>query len=81
MRKRCDERTIKLVKLFGENVQRIRLEKGISIKELSEKTGIREKYLKRIEKGEALGLTTLHVFILAEALLVKPHLLVLEYNF
>ena len=50
MKKCCDEKSIKLIKIFGENVQKIRQSKNISIKKMSEKTGIRENYLKKIEK-------------------------------
>ena len=42
MKKNYDVETIRLIKNLGNNVQKIRLSKNISIKEMSEKTGIRE---------------------------------------
>ena len=78
MKKNYDVETIRLIKNLGNNVQKIRLSKNISIKEMSEKTGIREKYLKKIEKGEAMGITTSKIFLIAEALSVKVSLLVKE---
>ncbi len=78
MKKNYDVETIRLIKNLGNNVQKIRLSKNISIKEMSEKTGIREKYLKKIEKGEAMGITTSKIFLIADALSVKVSLLVKE---
>lgn len=75
MKKRYDDKAIKLFKNLGENVQEIRQSKNISIKEVSEKTGIREEYLKKIEKGEAFGITTSIIFVIADALSVKVSLL------
>ena len=50
MKKIYYEDAIRIIKIFGENVQKIRQSKNISIKKMSEKTGIRENYLKKIEK-------------------------------
>ena len=78
MKKNYNGEAIKLIKILGNNVQKIRISKNISIKEMSEKTGIREKYLKKIEKGEAIGITTSKIFLIADALSVKVSLLVKE---
>ena len=78
MKKNYDVETMKILKILGNNVQKIRLKKNISIKEMSEKTGIREKYLKKIEKGEAMGITTSKIFLIAEALSVRVSLLLKE---
>lgn len=67
---------LKLVKCVGENVYNIRTKKGLTIKELSEKTGIRKEYLKKIEKGEAVGIMTGQIFRLAIGLDVRPYELV-----
>ena len=78
MKKNYDEEAINLIKIFGRNVKKIRLSKNLSIKEISAKTGIREKYLKQIEKGEAMGITTSKIFLIADALSVKVSLLLKE---
>ena len=78
MKKNYDVETMKILKILGNNVQKIRLSKNISIKEMSEKTSIREKYLKKIEKGEAMGITTSKIFLIAEALSVRVSLLLKE---
>lgn len=78
MKKNYDVETMKILKILGNNVQKIRLSKNISIKEMSEKTGIREKYLKKIEKGEAIGITTSKIFLIAYALSVRVSLLLKE---
>lgn len=63
---------IKLLKNIGENIQNCREAKGLTLKEVSEKTGIRKQYLKRIEKGEAPRITTT-IYLIAVALKVYPH--------
>ena len=78
MKRIYDEEAINIIKNLGSNVQKIRQSKNISIKELSEKMGIREKYLKKIEKGEAMGITTSKIFLIAYALSVRVSLLVKE---
>ena len=78
MKKNYNGEAIRLIKILGKNIQKIRISKNISIKEMSEKTGIREKYLKKIEKGEAIGITTSKIFLIADALSVKVSLLVKE---
>ncbi|MBD5401629.1 helix-turn-helix transcriptional regulator [bacterium] len=61
-----------ILKKFGKNIQKIRTNKKISIKELSQMTEIREQYLKKIEKGTAIRVLTKHLFKIASALQVKP---------
>ncbi len=78
MKKIYYEDAIRIIKIFGENVQKIRQSKNISIKKLSKKTKIREEYIKKIEKGEAVGITTSKVFLIAEALSVKVSVLLKE---
>lgn len=58
--------------MLGKNIQKIRTDKEISIEELSKNTKIREQYLRKIEKGTALGVSTKHLFKLALALKVNP---------
>ena len=78
MKKIYDDETMKILKILGKNVQKIRQSKNITIKEMSEITGIREKYLKKIEKGEAMGITTSKIFLIADALSVRVSLLLKE---
>ena len=62
-------------KIFGFNVQRQRLAKKMPIEVLAEKTGIRKQYLEKIERGEAMGVRTGHLFSIAKALNVEPYIL------
>lgn len=66
-----NETDFEVLKIFGKNVQEIRINKNISLKELSKKTKIRLQYLKKIEKGTALRLSTRHLFKIAGGLKVK----------
>ena len=50
-----DEKFMETCQKLGNTIKRIREEKQITIKELSEKTGIRAEYLRKIEQGEAYG--------------------------
>ncbi|MCQ2744307.1 MAG: helix-turn-helix domain-containing protein [bacterium] len=63
----------KIHRIFGENVRNIRVEKGLTIKEVSLKTGITEKYLFKIENGNAKGMKISHIFKLAQALNMMPY--------
>ena len=57
---------------LGKNIQKYREGKEITLKELSEKTGIRKEYLQKIEKGIAYGvLIERHLFKIASALNIK----------
>jgi len=63
-------------KNLGENIKYYRETKGKTINEIANITGIRKEYLLKIEKGKAYGMTSTHLFLIAEALAVKPHVLV-----
>lgn len=59
-------------KQLGIHIQKLREERGIGIKELSDKTGIRKVYLKKIENGNAYGvLLDTHLVKIAEAIGIK----------
>lgn len=47
--------------LLGNRVKELRLQRNLTIEQLSEKSGINIKYLKRIENGQAVGINTLHL--------------------
>ena len=42
-------------KKLGENIKQLRIENNMSVKELSQKAGIRIPYLYKIEQGKAYG--------------------------
>ena len=67
--------TKRILKIFGRNVRKQRLIKKITIENLAEKTGIRKQYLERIERGEAVGVSMGHLFSIAKALEIEPHIL------
>lgn len=43
-------------KKLGLNIKKIRESKGMTISELSEKSGLRKEYLLKIEQGNAYGI-------------------------
>lgn len=47
--------------LLGKRVKELRLQKCMTIKELSEKSRISTKYITKIENGQAIGITTKHL--------------------
>lgn len=47
--------------LIGNRVKELRLQRNLTIEQLSEKSGIKTKYLKRIENGQAAGINTCHL--------------------
>lgn len=63
------------LRILGQNIKRIREIKNISLEEVSLKTGIRKQYLEKIESGNAPRCRFLQVYIIAEALNTKPHVL------
>lgn len=71
-----DEESAKVLKILGQNVKKYMEMTGISFEELSEKTGIRKQYLKKITEGNCPGIMTGQVFIIAQALKIPPHKLV-----
>lgn len=54
--------------LVGNKVKELRQKRNMTIKELSEKSGISQKYLKKIENGQAIGITTKHIDRLCRSL-------------
>lgn len=67
-----DKELLETFKKLGQNIRKLRKIKGMSIKELSLKTEIRENYLKKIEAGVAFGvLIDKHLLKITNALDVK----------
>lgn len=59
----------------GMKIKQKREEKGLTLDELSLKTGISKIYLQKIENGKAYGLSTTRFFRIAYALDTPPHIL------
>ena len=59
-------------KILGKNIKFYREKANISFSELSNKTGINEKYLKKIEDGEAKRLGTFKVVKIMYVLNLSP---------
>lgn len=57
-----------VLKKVGLNIKCIREEKGISLNELALKTGIRKKYIEKIEHGNAPKVSLTHLFKISKAL-------------
>ncbi len=76
MKQRIDKEDYRLLKIVARNIQEIRTAKNITIEEISEKTKIKERYLKRIEQGLAVRMTLTHLLLIAEALNVDVKILV-----
>lgn len=69
----------KINEIYTENIRRLRIAKGMSQSELSEKAGLSEKYLSSIETGRKTGsFDTLEN--LANALSVEPYELLVPSN-
>ena len=58
--------------LIGKNIRKLRLEKGLTVKDLSQRTKITQNYIRKIEKGIAYKmLINRHIDNIATALEVK----------
>jgi len=62
-----------MLKIFGENIRKQREKENLTLKDIAEKTKIREQYLQKIENGNAAGIRCSHIFIIAYALKTKAH--------
>lgn len=67
------KKDLKIFINLGKTVKSLREEKGLSLNELSEKSGININYLKVIEQGNATGITITKIIRLAESFDIKPH--------
>lgn len=65
---------------LGKRIKEKREEKGLTINELSIKCGIRKIYLRKIEAGEAYGLSTTKFLMIADALDTLPSNLVKNWE-
>ncbi len=58
--------------LLGQNIKKLREERNLTIKETSQKTGIRPQYLQKIEAGLAYGvMIEKHLVPLAKVFKIK----------
>lgn len=69
-------RIIQALKILGQNIKENREKRGMTLEEVSQKTGIRLSYLKKIKNGKAVRVSTMHIFMIAEGLDIMPHILV-----
>lgn len=67
-----DEQKI-FLKQFGKNVKYIRLQQNLTIKELAILSGIPYTYLSKIENGEAVKVSTKHLWKLHYALKIPVY--------
>lgn len=65
----------KIIKLFGEKVRQVRLQKGMSQETLALESGLEYSQINRIELGK-INTSISHLFIIAKALEVHPKELV-----
>lgn len=69
-----DEKIKRHFILLGQNIKKLREERNLTIKETSQKTGIRSQYLQKIEAGLAYGvMIEKHLVPLAKVFKVKFH--------
>lgn len=61
-----------ILKIIGKRLKTKRLEQNLSKKKLAKKIGIKKKYLIKIEKGTAKGVTVLQIFNICIALKFNP---------
>lgn len=67
-----NEKVEQSFKKLGLRIKKLREEQNINIKDLSEKTGIRKEYLRKIENGNAYGATLeRHLVKISKTLKVK----------
>jgi DNA-binding XRE family transcriptional regulator len=62
---------IREIREFGQNVRRIRKERGLSQAELAELSGLHRTYISSVERG-ARNPTVLTILVLCRALQVEP---------
>ena len=68
-----EEEILEKIKIFGKTVRKIRESRGITIKELSEKTGSTEQYVIKIENGTARKMSVSRIFDISRGLGVSPY--------
>lgn len=54
--------------LLGNRLKEIRQQKNITINELSKKSGLSARYIKKIENGQAFNINIRHVYLLYTSL-------------
>ena len=62
-------------KILGKNIKEQREKRKITLNELSNKTSISIKYLKKIELGTAAGIRISHILSIAFAMNIEPYII------
>lgn len=57
----------------GKRIEKERIKKNLTIEELAEKSHIKAQYLKKIEAGKAVRMTTNHLDKICNALEIKAY--------
>lgn len=65
------EQTSKTLKIIAKNLKRIRDERGLTIKDVSELTGIRCEYIRKIEQVKAPKMNLSKLYFLTKGLKVS----------
>jgi len=72
-----DEKFILVLNLLGKHIRKLREERKFTIEDISSKTNIAIRYLKKIEKGQAKGVRVFaHLAKIAGALNVELYQLI-----
>ena len=66
-----DRNIDEILKKIGENIQLYRIKCGMSIEELSSETGIKTRYLTKIERGSAKRLAAKHILVFAKTFKIE----------
>ena len=57
--------------LIGKRIKELRAQQNMTLKDLSNKSGISVNYLKKIESGKAFGINTTHLYRLYKSFELK----------
>ncbi len=60
------------LEIFGKNVKKYRIKSKMTVSDLAISTGITEKYINKIENGNAFTMPCSYIFKLAYALNIEP---------
>ena len=67
-----------MLQLLGQRIKYYRELKGLTLNQMSELTGIKKNYLKRIDKGNASSVSILHLVKMSEVLDISVYDFIVE---